>query len=330
MKNGLYYSNLSPMNDITTILGTKENMAEDVHVFLQKVVNNVQILFVAKKDIRNTVIEKSSSLFVGQDFVLVLVDPDKELLEGLKDQLQALQERMPIILYLTAPPVDSQDLISGPTVMMEKEREKRVKDRVLALIKKYDKAMTDKAFKLFREKIKDESVLESELMKLINYVGERKEIKSGDVASIVTETHEDNLLNFFDSIADKKEMLNVFENLLLNGLNILAIQGFLVKQTRLMLQAMDMEEVFRTSHEYPAFSRSFNKWKEDIEMTPIEKKLYLPYQKAFYAYKLSQASRKFKKKELLFFFDMLLSFDAKVKSGTKHDRIYLEQGLLEI
>jgi DNA polymerase III delta subunit len=168
-------------------------------------------------------------------------------------------------------------------------------------------------------------------MKLINYVGGKREIKSVDVASIVTETHEDNLLNFFDIVArtDKKEMLSVFENLLLNGLNILAIQGFLVKQTRLMLQAKDMEEIFKAGHEYPAFSKSFNKWKEGIELTPIEKKLYLPYQKAFYAYKLSQTSRKFKRKDLLSFFDMLLSFDAKVKSGTKHDRIYLEQGLLE-
>jgi hypothetical protein len=317
------------MSDITTIVGTKENIAEDVHVFLQKLVDNPQILFVAKKDIRNTVIEKASSLFVGQDFVLVLVDPDRDTLNGVRGQLQALQERMTVILYLTAPSVGGQSLVDGPTVVMEKEKEKRVKDKVLALIKKYDKAMTDKAFKLFREKIKDESALESELVKLINYVGERREIKSGDVASIVTETHEDSLLNFFDTVADKKEMLRAFENLLSNGLDILAIHGFRAKQTRLMLDAKDMEEIFKAGHEYPAFSKSLGKWKEDIEMNPVEKKLYLPYQKTFYAYKLSQTSRKFKNKDLLFFFDMLLSFDAKVKSGTKHDRIYLEQGLLE-
>jgi DNA polymerase III delta subunit len=319
------------MQDIITIVGTKENMVEDVRVFLEKIVDNPEILFASKKDIRNAVIEQASSLFVGQGFVLVLIDPEKELLEGLNDQLQALRERIHIILYLTAPPVDNQGLIGGTVVIMEKEKEKRVKDRVLALLKKYDKVMTDKGFKLFREKIKDESVLESELMKLINFVGEKREIKLADVASVVTETHEDNLLNFFDTVAqaDKKEMLNVFENLLLNGLNILAIQGFLVKQTRLMLQAKDMEEIFKAGHEYPAFSKTFSKWKEDIELTPIEKKLYLPYQKAYYAFKLSQTSRKLKRKNLLFFFDMLLSFDAKLKSGTKHDRIYLEQGLLE-
>ena len=318
------------MKGITTIVGTKENIAEDVRLFLQKVVNDVQILFVSKKDIRNTIIEKASTLFLAQDFSLVLVDPEKEVLDGLKEQLQALGERITVILYLTTPLADGQSLVGGQTIVMEKEKEKRVKERVLALIKRHDKAMTDKAFKLFREKIRDESVLESELMKLINYVGERKEIKSGDVASVVTETHEDNLLSFFENMSDKKEILRIFENLLLNGLNILAIQGFLVKQARLMLQAKDMEEVFKTNEEYPAFSKSFNKWREGIEMTPIEKKLYLPYQKAFYAFKLSQSSHKFKKGDLLFFLDMLLSFDAKAKSGTKHDRMYLEQGLLEI
>jgi hypothetical protein len=235
------------MKDVTTIVGTKESMAEDVRAFLRKIVDNPQVQFVAKKDMREAVVEEASSLFVGQNVVLVLVDPDKEVLEGLSGQLEALQERMTIILYLTAPPAGNQSLIGGPTVIVEKEKEKRVRDRVLTLIRKYDKAMTDKAFKLFREKTKDESAIESELMKLINYVGERREIKSGDVASIVTNTHEDSLLNFFDSVADKKVMLSLFENLLSNGLNILAIHGFLAKQARLMLQAKDTEEVLTSS-----------------------------------------------------------------------------------
>ncbi len=319
------------MTDITTIVGTKENMAEDVRTFLQKTHANAQILFVSKKDMRSTVIERASALFIAQDSVLVLVDPDKELLEGLKEQLQALKERMPVILYLTSTPTGNTGLMGSITVVMEQEKEKRVKNKVLTMLRKQDRVMTDKAFKLFREKIKDESMLESELMKLIDFVGERREIRSGDVSAIVTETHEDNLLNFFETIAqiDKKEMLDTFDNLLSNGLNILAIHGFLAKQTRLMLQAKDLEEIFRAGQEYPAFSKTFGKWKEGIELTPIDKKLYLPYQKAFYAYKLSQTSRRFKKKDLLFFFDMLLSFDAEVKSGTKHDRSYLEQGLLE-
>jgi hypothetical protein len=147
------------MDDITTIVGTKENMAEDVRGFLQKLIKNPEILFVSKKDIRNAVIERASSLFVGENFVLVLVDPEKDLLEGLKEQLRALSGRIHVILYLTAPPTDNQGLIGSTIVVLEKEKEKRVKDRVLALLKNHDKVMTDKGFKSFREKIKDESVL---------------------------------------------------------------------------------------------------------------------------------------------------------------------------
>jgi DNA polymerase III delta subunit len=124
-------------------------------------------------------------------------------------------------------------------------------------------------------------------------------------------------------------MLNTLETLLLSGTNMLVIQGFLVKQARLMLQAKDMEEILKATHEYPAFSKIFNKWKEGLEMAPLDKKLYLPYQKTFYAYKLSKTSQRFNKKDLLSFLNMLMDFDARIKSGTKQDRIRLEHGLLE-
>ncbi|MCX5812885.1 MAG: hypothetical protein NT178_10130 [Proteobacteria bacterium] len=319
------------MSNITTIIGTKENITEDIRVFSEKLIDNPEILIVTKKDIKDKVIEKSSGLFFEKNTVLVLLDPETELLEEIKGQLLLLKEKMHIIIYLTAAPSYTQSPIECTTIIIKKDKEKRFKDRVLALLKKYNKVMTDKGFKLFRERVADESMLESELMKLINYVGVKKEIKSGDVRSIVTDTHEENLLNFFDVIArtDKKEMLNTLETLLSSGMNILAIQGFLVKQARLMLQAKDMEEILKVSHEYPAFSKIFNKWKESIEMTPLEKKLYLLYQKPFYAYKLSKTSQRFKKKDLLSFFNMLMHFDTKIKSGTKQDRIRLEHGLLE-
>jgi DNA polymerase III delta subunit len=319
------------MHGITTIIGTKENIAEDVRVFSEKLMDNPDILVVTKKDIKDKVIEKTSALFVEKNIVLVLLDPERELLEEIKGQLVLLKEKMDIIIYFTAAVSNTQNPIECTTIIIKKDKEKRVKDRVLALLKKYNKVMTDKGFKLFRERVVDESMLESELMKLINYVGAKKEIKSGDVKSIVTETHEENLLNFFDVIAqtDKKEMLNALETLLSSGMNIIAIQGFLVKQARLMLQAKDIEEILKVSHEYPAFSKIFNKWKENIEMIPLEKKLYLPYQKTFYAYKLSKTSQRFKRKDLLSFLNMLMHFDNKVKSGTKQDRIRLEHGLLE-
>jgi DNA polymerase III delta subunit len=319
------------MNSITTIIGTKENIAEDIRVFSEKLTANPEILIVTKKDIKDSVIEKASALFFERNAVLVLLDPERELLEEIKEQLTLLKEKIHIVIYLTAAGSNTQSPIECKTIVIKKDKEKRVKDRVLALLKQHDKVMTDKGFKLFKERVVDQSMLEPELMKLINYVGIKKEIKSGDVNAIVTETHEENLLNFFDVIAqnNKKEMLNTLETLLLSGMNILSIQGFLVKQARLMLQSKDLDEVLKASNEYPAFSKVFNKWKEGIEMTPLEKKLYLPYQKAFYAYKLSKTSQRLKRKELLSLLNMLINFDTKVKSGTKQDRVRLEHGLLE-
>jgi DNA polymerase III delta subunit len=319
------------MKDITTIIGTKENITEDIRTFSEKLTDNPEILIATKKDIKDKVIEQSSALFVENNIVLVLLDPEMGILEEIQKHLVLLKEKIHIIIYLTAPVSGNQNPIECTTIVIKKDKEKRFRDRVLSSLKKYNKVMTDKGFKLFRERVTDESMLETELMKLINYVGANKEIKSGDVKTIVTETHEENLLNFFDVIAqtDKKEMLNKLETLLSGGMNMLAIQGFLVKQTRLMLQSKDMEEILKVNQEYPAFSKIFNKWKESIEMTPLDKKLYLPYQKPFYAYKLSKTGQRFKRKDLLSFFNMLMYFDTKIKSGTKQDRIRLEHGLLE-
>jgi DNA polymerase III delta subunit len=318
------------MNDITTIIGTKENIYEDIRGFSEKLVDNPEIVVVTKKDIKDKVIEQSSALFFDKNIVLTLLDPEREVLEEIKGHLVLLKEKIHIIIYLTTPVSNTQNQIESTTIIIKKDKEKRIRDRVLALLKKHNKVMTDKGFKLFRERVPDESVLEPELMKLINYVGVNKEIKSADVKSIVTETHEENLLNLFDVIAqtDKKEMLNALETLLSGGMNVLAVQGFLVKQTRLMLQVKDMEEILKTNQEYHAFSKIFNKWKENIEITPLEKKLYLSYQKPFYAYKLSKTSQRFKRKDLLSFFNMLMYFDTKIKSGTKQDRIRLENALL--
>jgi DNA polymerase III delta subunit len=318
------------MNSITTIIGTKENINEDIRVFSEKLIDNPEIIILAKKDIKDKVIEQSSALFVDKNIVMALLDPEGELLDEIKGHLMLLKEKMHIIIYLTAPGANTQGQFESTTIIIKKDKEKRIKERVLALLKKHNKVMTDKGFKLFRERIADESMLESELMKLINYVGVNKEVKSADVKSIVTATHEESLLNLFDIIAntDNKELLNLLETLLSGGMNVLAIQGFLVKQARLMLQAKDMEEIIKTNQEYPAFSKIFNKWKASIEMTPLEKKLYLPYQKPFYAYKLSKTSQLFKRKELLSFLNMLMYFDTKIKSGTKQDRISLENCLL--
>jgi DNA polymerase III delta subunit len=242
-----------------------------------------------------------------------------------------LKERTHIIVYLTAPPSEGHKLIEGRTVVMEQKKERRIEERVRSFIRKYEKKMTHEAFRLLLDRIRDESVLESELTKLVTYVGDRRDIKSRDILAVGAQTHEESLISLFDALAkkDKKEAIAIFENLLLNGFNILAIHSFLVKQIRLLLQAKDMEEIFKASPEYGVFAKTFGKWKEGMELKPLEKKHYLPFQKPYYAFNLSKTSQRMSKKDLLAFFDMLAQFDVRVKSGTKHDRAFLEYGLID-
>jgi len=319
------------MSDIIIALGVRENVLEDVHILSRKSVDNPEVLIAAGKDIKNSVIEKASALFIENNFILVLLDPPDDLINTLKTQLLSLKEKIQIILYYTSASNDFHKPIEGNIVVLEKERGKRIKERVLSILKKHGKIMTDKGFQALKEKIKDESILEMELMKIINFIGEKQEIKSKDVLSVVTETHEESLFSLFDALAlmKKKEALNIFENLLLNGLHILAIQGYLVKQTRLMLQAKDMEEVFKAGSEYSHFLKTFNKWKEGLDLKPSDRRQHFPYQKPFYAYNLSKTSQKLKRKDLIAFFDVLTDFDTKIKRGSKFDRILLEYGLLE-
>lgn len=319
------------MKEILIAIGSKENAIEDIHTLSKRMADPPEIIVVAGKDIKDKVIEKASSLFIENNLVMTLMDPPQDVLVQLKDRIQSLSEKASLIIYYTSPQTYPQKVIPGTVVVLEKEKVKRIKDRVRYLLRQNEKVMTDKAFQIFKEKIKDESIVETELLKLINYVGSRAEIKSRDVLNLTTETQEENLITFFDALSrkDKREALSILENLLLNGLPPLAVHGYLVKQIRLLLQAKDTEGALGSLREYPQFLKIFSKWKEGLTMKPIENRQHLPYQKPYYAFNLSKTSRKFREKELLDFFKMLMLFDRHFKSGTKYDRVRLESGLLE-
>lgn len=322
-----------PLSEILIAVGTKENLAVDIQILGNKWGNNRQVIAVSGKDIKATIIEKTSSLFLDENLVLIIVDPDKKVLDELMDQLNILRERIHIIIYTTSStPPDFLKNISGQISIMDKEKESRIKKRVLTFLKQFDKKMTDKAFRFLLERIKDESNLESELNKIINYIGDKSSIDSKDINSIVNEMHEDSLISLFDSIAnmDKEEVLKIFENLLKNGVHILAIHSYLVRQIRLLLQAKDMEKLYRTNQDYGTFVKTLGKLKENLEIKTSEKKHYFPYQKPFYAYKLSKASRKIPKQALISFFNNLTMSDLRMKRGTRFDQIYMERDLLDV
>jgi len=322
------------MKDIIIAVGSKENLLEDIHDIAKQLVSDPEIAIASgkEKEMKNIIIEKASNLFTNENLVLVVVDPGAALIDELRSQLEALKEKISVVIFTTSSSDKISDHIPGKVIVLEQDKEKRLKGKVRSFLQGHKKKMTDKAFDLLTERIKDESILESELTKLVAFVGEKNTIESKDIKAIVGETHEDSLMALFEAFQkfDKKEVLTIFENLIDNGQYILAIHSYLVNQIRLLLQTKDMEGMVREGVEYPVFAKAFKKWKEDLDLQSSEKRRYLPYQHPYYAYKLSKVGHKISKRDLLAFFEMLTAFDAQVKRGTKYDRIRMEYGLLKV
>ncbi len=239
---------------------------------------------------------------------------------------------MGILVYFTSDAGELAESLGGKVIALEKDREKRIRQRVLGVLKANGKKMTDKAFNLLTSRVRDESILEQELLKLIGYSGDRTTIESRDIRAVVTETHEETLMALFDAFSrmDKKEVLAIFEDLLENGQHLLAIHSYLVNQMRLLMQAKDLEPFVLDAKAYPAFAAEFKRWKNRVDVDTSGRKRYLPYQHPYYAFKLAGTSRKVSRKNLVEFYDFLSSLDVKIKTGTKQDRALMEYGLLKV
>lgn len=281
---------------------------------------------------KGVVVEKASSLFVEEDLVLVVLDPPRALLNEIATTLNVLKERAGVIIYSTLPELDLPPSLDAVRITVEKEKEKRIKDKVLAAVRADGKKMTDKAYALLKERIRDEALLAQELAKLINYVGDKKLIEVKDVAAIVTEVREEDFIRLSEAMArkDKKQIIAILETLLSQGLSLLAVHGFMTRHTGLLLQARDAEEFFKGAPEFRLFSKGFGRLREDLDPAPVEKRNYLAFQKPFYAYNLCKTSQKFSEETLLAFIEMLARFDRRIKKGTRHDRTNFEAELLEV
>ncbi|MBP1750536.1 MAG: polymerase delta subunit [Deltaproteobacteria bacterium] len=320
------------MKTIMIAVGSKENIIEDIHILAGRFSDHPVIVIAQGKDLRRVIIEKASNLFLTDNLVIAVIDPDAADVRSLKPNLDVLKERAGLIIYLTSESREVCELLEVQPVVLEKDKDKRIKERVRGALKRNGKKMTDKAFVLLTSRIRDESIVEQEVLKLIGYVGDRTTIDSKDISMIVTETHEDTLMVLFDAFSrmDKKEVLNVFEGLVENGQHILAIHSYLVNQMRLLIQAKDLEPHIPDARAYPAFAPAFKRWKEEIDIETSGKKRYLPFQHPYYAYKLFSTSRKLPRQRLIDFYEFLCSLDVKIKTGTKHDRTFMEYGLLKV
>ena len=318
------------MAQITVVRGNPDNVAEDVYALSSEAVDHPVISTAHDKDARALVVDLASSLFIPPNSVVVLIDPQQDTLDATRASITALAEQIPLFIYYTGDPPQPPPF-KAKVVTMEKERAKRLGARALTTLKKYNKVMTDKAFAALSASLRDESFLDAELMKIINYVGERKRIESKDVKLLTESRHDETFLGLFDALAEenRRRVVEAFEGLVLQGTPLLWIHAFLLRQARLLLQGKDMEGLLGPRPDYPLFQKTFAKWKTSLASKSSEKKHYLPYQKPYYAFKLTQTSRKMSAPALMALFHRLALFDRRLKSGTKFELAHLEQALFK-
>jgi DNA polymerase III delta subunit len=314
------------MGAITVAIGSSDTLSEDVRILASEYVTDPQLLIAAGKEARPVIIEQASALFRPKDLVVALVDPQVETITELKAQIEMLGRELPVIIYFTKPP-EGPLPIKATTVKIEKDEKKRLKDRILRFLKPFGKVMTDKAFEAFAEALRDEMSLEQELMKLVNFIGERNRIQSGDVKALTIHSHDDQLRDLFDAFAqgDRQRCLDVLENLFSQGLPPIVIQNYLARQVRLLMQARDLPEPGYSATDFPSFKKAFPRLKEGLAASTADRKAYLAYQHPYYAFLLLQAARRIPKRDLALLFQRLCDFDLAVKSGgTKHEKAFLE------
>jgi DNA polymerase III delta subunit len=320
------------MPQIILAVGSKETFAEDIHPLARRWAQDPRIITVTGAAVRDTVIEKASALFLEENLVIVLFDPASAVIGQVLGPLNVLKERAGVVIYVTDADFDVPAGLEVERVAVEKEKEKRIKGKVLAAVRADGKKMTDKAFALLKERVRDEALLDEELAKLLSFVGERALVDAKDVAGIVTEMHEEDFITLSDAIArnDRKKMMSILQTLMQQGMNILAIHGFLSRHIRLILQAKEADDLFSATSDFRSFSKQFGRLKETMDSVPLEKRNFLAYQKPFYAYNLYRTSRRFTAEALLAFLGMLAEFDPKIKKGTRHERTNFEAGLLGV
>jgi DNA polymerase III delta subunit len=320
------------MGRLVLAYGTKENMAEDIQFLSKSWVENPKIVLFSGQSVKPGISEKASALFVEDNLVVVLPDPGKNVLEQIMPALEIIRERATVLIYATLPDLPLPAGLVVEKINLEKEKDERVKVKVLAAVRADGKKMTDKAYALLRERVRDESLMDQELAKIISFAGDKSVIEVRDIAAVVTETHEGDFISLSNAMArkDKKLIMQIIDTLLGQGMNLLAIHGFLVKQTSLLLQAKDATEFFTNARDFRSFSKDYSKLKNILDGTPSDKRSYLPFQKPYYAYNLCKTGQRFTEETLMALIGMLARYDKTFKSGTKHDRVNFEAAFLEV
>lgn len=302
---------------------SRGSLISDIQEVARKLSKFPKVVVLEGERIKKEVIKISSSLFPEENLILFIVDPEKDLLKEIKPHLDELKKRIWIVIYETK---SESETIPNRSRWIEDERVR--KRKVLSILREYGKKMTDKAYSLFVQRVGDDNLFENELLKLINFVGEKEEIRSKDVEEIVSRQEEGSLLYLLEATRDmnKEKAIEVLATLFNSGINPLVIHSYLSRVVRLLIQAKEISSLLDPSE---SFYKKFSDLKNLYPFLPEDKKNYFLFLHPKYALSLAQLAKKFSLDRLLDLYDSLTTCDLKIKTGTKFELIILETILME-
>ncbi|MCS7280690.1 MAG: hypothetical protein NZ583_03555 [Desulfobacterota bacterium] len=301
----------------------KGELVSDIRETARRLHHFPKVLVAEREEIKNAIMKIYSSLFPEENLILVLVDPQRDTLKVLKDQIDEVSKKIWVVIY----EVKEDDRTISKRA---DETERDLKKSVLSFLKKHQKTMTDKAFLLFTRRVGNSDFLEAELMKLVNYVGERTEIKSKDVERIVTSSDEADVSRLFDAIkgGDRKEATKVLNGLLDRGLAPLIVSSYLSRILRLLLQAKDFSHLLDPYNSESSFMRKFYGIKQTYPVPSEDKKNYFLSLNPRHAMNIAAFASRVSLIRLKDLLRSLGTYDLKLKTGTKFERTLLELILL--
>lgn len=314
---------------ITVVVGSQENFDADIRLLLPHRPDRTVLIAKGKEAVDETK-RLASSLFLDPSLLLVLFFQEPGPLREISREMARLKDAIDIIIYVTFSPPRPLFDFHVQSLVIEKDKEKRIEQRVRLLLKSYGKKMTKGAFELLRSVVEDETLLDQEVLKCINFVGEKELIERSDVDAVLCRQSQVALSHLLEAMAkkDRRRLLLVLDTLFASGHEVQSIQSYLLRHIRLLLHAKDAALLERPKS-YGDFVKGLPRWKEQLRTKPVNPSHYLPYQRPFYAYKLLGISEEFSDKSLRSLFESLSWLESAVRRGAKNERLLLEYMLLD-
>ena len=118
------------------------------------------------------------------------------------------------------------------------EKGKVIKKPVLFFFMEYSNYLSRNSSKTLRD-------LVNEINKIVDYIGDRKEITKADIENLLPRSLEDDIFKMVDAIGkkDTKTAIRLLNDMLINGENGIKILSMVIRQFRILIQCQELKQM---------------------------------------------------------------------------------------